>query len=227
MSGSDTLERVAQLLPEDQREKFFATIARCKTVPEDDEYLLVLEAIGFMTLLWCEVPNRIQDVLSGASPLGADHGGQVEYLVQEMRHAINASIDTPSHEDLRQLVHELKEQQNLFVHAMRNLGSQGRGLTPRPRSNGMVAWIALALSLVLCGVLVWKMFPQAISDLRWLRKVPESRAHSRGYSQASVRHDQLEDRVLCRRPPVVATDGMIPFGSRAQQDGLLDGDIAR
>lgn len=69
MASIDTLISVAGLLPLEQRERFLTMAASFQSVPEDDEYLQILEAIGFMTLLWKEVPEEVQKILEGANPV--------------------------------------------------------------------------------------------------------------------------------------------------------------
>ena len=120
MKPIDTMERIAELLPEDRREKFFATMVRLRNIPEEDEFLLILEAIGFMTLIWSEIPGKIKDILSGAGSGEVPHEN-IEYLLRELRKSINEALDLPSYGDLRQMVHELREQQAAFVHSANRL----------------------------------------------------------------------------------------------------------
>ena len=105
MSACQTLERVAELLSPPERERFLATVARFRNIPEDDEYLQVLEAIGFMTLIWSKIPTEIHSILEGAKPANLTS----EYLNTQIRSAIQQSI--PSFEDLRQISQSLNQQQ--------------------------------------------------------------------------------------------------------------------
>ena len=52
MADTSTLESISELLPVERRERFLQLVARFQSVPNDDEFLLILEAIGFMTLLY-------------------------------------------------------------------------------------------------------------------------------------------------------------------------------
>lgn len=113
MSAHETLEAVAEMLPPDRKVRFLAMVARFRSVPEDDEYLQVLEAVGFMTLLWKEVPEDIRRILAGASPVAASTEGIAGILRDTVRDAI------PSHEDLRQIVRRLESHEQMLVRAAR------------------------------------------------------------------------------------------------------------
>lgn len=102
MSAVETLESVAALLPANRRERFLKMIARFRSVPEDDEYLQVLEAIGFMTLIWREVPKDIQRVLEGANPVSET----CQSVAGTIRDAVVEAI--PSYEDLKTIVQRLE-----------------------------------------------------------------------------------------------------------------------
>jgi hypothetical protein len=105
MSAFQTLERVAELLSSPERERFLTCVARFRNIPEDDEYLQVLEAIGFMTLIWSKIPAEIHSILEGAKPANPN----TEYLNAQIRSAIQENI--PSFEDLRQISQSLNQQQ--------------------------------------------------------------------------------------------------------------------
>jgi len=102
MSATETLKRVSELLPDKQRERFLLLCAQFQNVPEDDEYLQILEAIGLMTLLWKEVPHDIAQTLDKASPLKANH----QQLATFINQAVAQSI--PSYEDLKLISERLE-----------------------------------------------------------------------------------------------------------------------
>ena len=112
MADTSTLESISELLPVERRERFLQLIARFQSVPDDDEFLLILEAIGFMTLLYKEVPDEIAKILAGATPINETHEG----LSQLVEDAVSESI--PSYEDLKRISerfenHELALKQTL------------------------------------------------------------------------------------------------------------------
>jgi len=113
MSATETLEAVAEMLPPERKVRFLAMAARFRSVPEDDEYLQMLEAIGFMTLLWKEVPEDIQRIIAGASPASANTENIAGILCNTVRDAI------PSYEDLRQIVQRLESHEQILVRAGR------------------------------------------------------------------------------------------------------------
>ncbi len=109
---SCTLERVAMMLPAEDKERFLILVARFRNVPQDDEYLLVLEAIGFMTLLWSSVPKEILRILEGANPV-AESSASLRSMVRE---AVSESI--PSHQDLRSIAHILRDHETALRAAL-------------------------------------------------------------------------------------------------------------
>jgi len=102
MADTSTLESISELLPVERRERFLRLVARFQSVPDDDEFLLILEAIGFMTLLYKEVPDEITKILAGANPINETHEG-LSKLVKE---AVSESI--PSYDDLKRISERLE-----------------------------------------------------------------------------------------------------------------------
>ncbi len=102
MASTDTLQSVASLLPAGRRERFLGLCARFESVPEDDEYLQILEAIGFMTLLWKEVPKQVKVALEGANPVAET----CQSVAAKVREAVVESI--PSYDDLKKISQRLE-----------------------------------------------------------------------------------------------------------------------
>jgi len=103
MANTETLESIAKLLPQQQREQFLAMTVQFKTVPDDDEYLQILQAIGFMTLLWKEVPNEVRKILEGANPINET----CHSIAGQVREAVVEAI--PSYDDLQLTCKRLEE----------------------------------------------------------------------------------------------------------------------
>lgn len=104
-AGSETLERVADLLPPEQRERLLRVALRFRDLPEEDEFLQVLEAIGLMTLIWSKIPKEIHSILEGAKPIQPT----MDFVNAQIRSTIQESI--PSFGDLRQISQSLQQQQ--------------------------------------------------------------------------------------------------------------------
>ncbi|MBB5353851.1 hypothetical protein HNR46_004115 [Haloferula luteola] len=120
MSATDTLEAVAELLPPERKLRFLAMAARFRSVPEDDEYLQMLEAVGLMTLLWKEVPREIRRILAGATPAEGSQEGLAELLKDAVRESV------PSYDDLKQIVQRLEAHEQLLMRATRGTQPQQR-----------------------------------------------------------------------------------------------------
>ncbi|MCB1099441.1 MAG: hypothetical protein KDN22_27975 [Verrucomicrobiae bacterium] len=109
----ETLNRVAKLLPPEQQERFYTLIATLRKVPEDDEILLIIEAIGFMTLLWKEIPVQIEQILAAADGPGRNENCNA-YLLAELRQTVQQSLNVPTYADMRQLAARWEQQQGVF-----------------------------------------------------------------------------------------------------------------
>ena len=133
-----TLERVAALLPPDDRQRFLLVVARFRNVPQDDEYLQVLEAIGFMTLLWKAVPNEIQKLLEGANP-AQDTAASIARLVRD---AVSEAI--PSQQDLRGIAQTMREHEA----ALRGL-ARGNGTKTSSGHSGTAVVLLVLIILAL------------------------------------------------------------------------------
>jgi glutamate racemase len=62
-STGDIYDRIARLLPEENREGFLKHVARIRDFHENDEILMLVEACGYFTLLSATVPERLLDVV--------------------------------------------------------------------------------------------------------------------------------------------------------------------
>jgi len=136
---ASTLEEIAKLLPQEQTERFLTLVAQFKTVPDDDEYLQLMEAIGLMTLLWKEVPNEIKTILEGVKPTTETNHS----FAMQMRDAVIEAI--PSDKDLKQISkrlegHELALKRTLSA----NIASTQRG------SSFLELLIAFAVGVLVC-----------------------------------------------------------------------------
>ena len=143
MTACDTLERIAKLLPHDERERFFAMIARFRNLPEDDEYLQILEAIGFMTLIWTKVPDQVASILDGANPVQET----CQSLAGHVRKAVEDAI--PSHDDLRQTAQALHEHELALKQAIGSVQqSRNRSVSILPLIVAFVLGVTISLLLV-------------------------------------------------------------------------------
>lgn len=142
-AGSETLERVADLLPPEQRERLLRVALKFRSLPEEDEFLQVLEAIGLMTLIWSRIPHEIHDILEGAKPVQPN----LDFVNAQIRSAIQQSV--PSFGDLRQISQSLQNQQAALK---RHLHSPAKPSLPAggwPRFlSGMLAGLLMAAFLI-------------------------------------------------------------------------------
>ena len=144
MANIDTLISVSSLLPEAQRERFLAMAASFQSVPEDDEYLQILEAIGFMSLLWKGVPGEVQKILEGANPVTET----CHSVAAKVREAVIEAI--PSYDDLKTICQRLEGHEL----ALKNTLSRSVPPPSLPSIRGLVGSLGiLALGVILGFVL--------------------------------------------------------------------------
>jgi hypothetical protein len=140
MASTETLQSVAALLPTERRERFLSLCARFESVPEDDEYLQILEAIGFMTLLWKEVPGEVSAILEGANPVSET----CHSVAAKVREAVIESI--PSYDDLKKISQRLESHEL----ALKNtLSRQNQPVDRAPGLSGLWGLFIFVLGLVL------------------------------------------------------------------------------
>jgi hypothetical protein len=116
-------------------------VARFRNVPQDDEYLQVLEAVGFMTLLWKSVPAEIERVLQGANPMQETHASLTKLVAEAISEAI------PSQQDLRGIAQSLREHETAL-----------RSMTRPPSNRSRVAPTPLSLVLIGAAILAIAYF---------------------------------------------------------------------
>ena len=140
MANTQTLENIAKLLPQSEREQFLAMIAQFKTVPDDDEYLQILLAIGFMTMLWKEVPNEIREILEGANPIT----DTCHSVAKQVREAVIDAI--PSYDDLILITKRLEEHE---LSLRRTATPNNRSSTARPILVFIASLLGTSISIIL------------------------------------------------------------------------------
>ena len=161
MADTDALESLAELLPPDRRERFFAIASKFRALPEDDDHLQMLEAVGFIMLVMKEIPGEIAETLRAA------RGGMDESMAAQLRsefvEVLTQSLDTPSYKDLRETVLTIRDQENRFrlkVDALLKRLSKSEGLLKQRTRltpnfiNGLTGGIvgaAIVAALILFG----------------------------------------------------------------------------
>jgi hypothetical protein len=146
----NSIEAVAELLPPERRERFFALISRFENVPEDDEHLRILEAMGFLTLIMKAIPIEIAETVR-KSHSGLDDS-QRKALQADMETILKDSIDTPSYKDLRGMVDAMKEENHRFDDRVGKLMEWLRERVPDPNPD-KPRWIDRAIGFAIASVL--------------------------------------------------------------------------
>lgn len=149
MADVTHLEAVAAMLPEPQRERFLQMAVRFRSVPDDDEFLQILEAIGFISLVIKEVPMELQKILEGASPIQESQQG----LSNLIKVAVSETI--PSYEDLKRMTERLESHEIALAQMLRGESpSKSAALFPGPLS-----CLLMVLLGTLIGILVSEFLP--------------------------------------------------------------------
>ena len=113
------LKVLADLLPEERREQFYATAAKFKDLPEDDEMLAVLELMGFITVALDRVPKEMSRMLERSRSGLTDE--QRDGLRDDFEAMFKKSVDTPSYKDLLELVRQMQVAHGKITREVQNL----------------------------------------------------------------------------------------------------------
>ena len=55
----DLIDRIANALPVEVRADYYREMRHCRSLPENDEMLRILRAMGFLVLLMVQAPERM------------------------------------------------------------------------------------------------------------------------------------------------------------------------
>ena len=66
MPQTIALENTAKLLPLEECERFLIIANRLRNVPDDDEYLFILEATGYLTKFMSVIPGELRELVDEA-----------------------------------------------------------------------------------------------------------------------------------------------------------------
>ncbi len=149
-----SVEAIAKLLPPEQSKRFLEVIARFREVPDDDEHLQILEAIGFLTLIMNRIPDEIAQVIEKAESGLNDE--QAAALQRRIETILKDSVDTPSYKDLREMVRQMKEERQQFKQTVNALSTDIAAVPALPYRGTFtcraLAW-ACCLSLIAGAVI--------------------------------------------------------------------------
>ncbi len=148
----ESIDRIVDLLPVERREAFLALAARLQTLPEDDEILMVIEAMGFMSLILRNIPEQIHQIITAASSTGAPDTNA--YLISELKQTVTEAINIPAYADMRQLAARWEEQHGLFktsIHQLTQNLSPSRNSTSASLSflSGILIGVGVTLAAIL------------------------------------------------------------------------------
>ena len=167
MADTRALESIADLLPEEKRERFFSTVVKFRNVPENDAYLQLLEATGFIMLVLKEIPDELSRVLDKIR-----HGmseDQQRAIRDDMKAILEASIDTPSYKDLRDVVAAMKAERDAFQTQAGQLLGQLRRLNQRG-GNGARAFAGMMGGIAAGAVIAAALLALVSKPWRELRE---------------------------------------------------------
>ena len=142
MADVTHLEAVAAMLPEPHREGFLQMAVRFRSVPEDDEFLQILEAIGFISLVLKEVPMELQKIIERASPIQESQQG----LCKVIKEAVSESI--PSYDDLKRMTERLENHEIALAQMLRRESpSKSNSLFPVPIGGFVMLILGILIGL--------------------------------------------------------------------------------
>tara|TARA_R110002049_G_scaffold7179_9_gene42637 strand:- start:6 stop:656 length:651 start_codon:yes stop_codon:yes gene_type:complete len=181
MADLGSLDRVADLLPASHKEAFLRLATKLRDVPEDDEYLVILEAMGFMSLILREIPERVREVLSSASPasnlVAQDTVGHVARRIVE---GVVEHLSQPTFQDLKRAFSDLQASQESLKLALQHSVAGLRQI--RHPALKLAGWLIACVILILAlSTWLWRLPPvETIGDeYRALATLVESMPNGR------------------------------------------------
>jgi hypothetical protein len=154
MADTEALESLAEILPADRREQFFAFVSKFRSRPEDDDHFQLLEAIGFIMLVMKEIPDQIAGIIDQAQ--GKLGQSESEQLRSEIVAVLNESLDTPSYKDLRETMLAIRDHEARFRQKVDGLQKQlakAEQAAKRTSSFGSILAVALAAGLASASII--------------------------------------------------------------------------
>lgn len=165
MADIANLESVAKLLPFNQRERFYLTIQKFRTVPHDDDHLLMLDAMGFVALFMKELPSEFGKLIDQAGQRLTDD--QSKALGDQIREILTDSLDVPNYKDMSEMTRAIREIYQKNHHQgdrlLDSLGSMQHEVAKSRRLSPILA-CSFATSLVTLAV-------GAVAAFFWLPKL--------------------------------------------------------
>lgn len=152
MPDIEAISRIGDLLPAEHRERYLRIMAGLKEFPEEDELLLVIEALAFTMLMIREVPEKMKEVIAASAAPDSKFGrASTEYLMTRLTGVIKDNVHLPSFEDFKRIHEDLSTTQHSLNEDIRNL-SREMGSAPRskPLKLRVTGILAIVASLTLC-----------------------------------------------------------------------------
>lgn len=163
-----SVEAIAKLLPPTESQRFLEVIARFRKVPEDDEHLQILEAIGFLTLIMNRIPDEIAQVIEKAESGLNDE--QAAALQRRIETILKNSVDTPSYRDLREMVNQMKEERQQFKQTVNGLSTDIAAVPALPypgsfnaKSLGIACLVSLIVGAILSSAALYAKLPDRLN----------------------------------------------------------------
>ncbi len=159
MGDTSNLESVAKLLPPEQRERFYLLIQKYRSVPHDDDHLVMLDAMGFIALFMSELPKEIAGLLEKANQKLTDE--QSDQLAQDFERVLGRALEVPKAVELQAMAEALRgtfrQQQDQSRDVVHRLGQLKREIGKYSRVAPVLssAVAASILTLTIAGLVLY------------------------------------------------------------------------
>ncbi len=153
MAETANLESVAKLLPPDQRERFYLTIQKFRTVPQDDDHLVMLDAMGFIALFMKELPAEFGKLIDQAGQRLTED--QSNALGDQIREILTSSLDVPNYKDMSEMTKAYQKGHQQSGRLLDRLDSLQREVKKSSRLSPILACsLASSLATLAIGAVV-------------------------------------------------------------------------
>ena len=188
---TSALKVLADLVPAERREQIYATAAKFKNLPEDDEVLNVLELLGFITVALDNVPKELGRMLDRSRSGLTDE--QRDGLRDDIEAMFKKSVDTPSYKDLRELVRQMQVVHGQVTREVQDLAEPIRR-AGRPHKLIVFSTVS-GLLLGLINALLMALILTDKVDLNPMVEPPKSPTEWKG---GRISYQEIDDPALGR-----------------------------
>ncbi|MEM7312651.1 MAG: hypothetical protein AAF497_05815 [Planctomycetota bacterium] len=168
MADTVSLHAVSELLPPEHQERFAEIVRYFEELPEDDETVQLVTAMGIVALTMSQIPEKVSALLKEAHDVLSED--QAKTLGDQFREILTSSLDIPSYRDMSETTRAIRETYHKFQHDSGRLhDSLGSMLHEVAKSSRLSPILACSLvtslaTLTVGAVVAYFWLPQLLDE---------------------------------------------------------------